>query len=176
MLSLARADIGSPWLPVVMMTSLLSGMFLVIFRSTSVPAGMSRYPSSRASATTFSMLRPEIATLRPIFTAFSIILCTLWTLDEKVAIIILELEVLKIFSMVCPTTFSEAVYPGLIERGAVAHHQGDALLAQLSQTAEINGFTVYRSIVDLKVSCMEDHPGRRIYGQTYGVSNGMGRP
>ena len=58
------------------------------------------------------MLRPEIATLRPIFTAFSIILCTLWTLDEKVAIIILELEVLKIFSMVCPTTFSEAVYPG----------------------------------------------------------------
>ena len=114
---LARADIGSPWLPVVMMTSLLSGMFLVIFRSTSVPAGMSRYPSSRASATTFSMLRPEIATLRPIFTAFSIILCTLWTLDEKVAIIILELEVLKIFSMVCPTTFSEAVYPGLIELG-----------------------------------------------------------
>lgn len=37
-----QGDIGSPWLPVVMMTSLSSGMFFVIFRSTKVPAGIFR--------------------------------------------------------------------------------------------------------------------------------------
>ena len=49
---------------------------------------MSRYPSSLAMPITFTMLRPERATLRPYFTAQFIIICTRLMLEAKVATII----------------------------------------------------------------------------------------
>ena len=60
--------------------------------------------------------------------------------------------------------------------GAVAHHQSNAFFAYLSQTGKVYRLSVYRRIVYLEVSGVEDHSGRRSYRQTDGVCDGMGRP
>ena len=60
-----RADIFSPWEPVETMTSLFLGMLLMAEISTMVPGLTFRYPSSWATLSIFSMLRPVTATLRP---------------------------------------------------------------------------------------------------------------
>ena len=60
-----RADMASPWLPVVMMHTLSLGRDLMWLMSTMTPLGMSVYPSSVATRMEFSMLRPVTATFRP---------------------------------------------------------------------------------------------------------------
>ena len=60
-----RADMASPWLPVVMMQIFSRGRDLMWLMSTRIPWGISVYPSSVATRMEFSMLRPVTATLRP---------------------------------------------------------------------------------------------------------------
>ena len=60
--------------------------------------------------------------------------------------------------------------------GAVGHHQKHTVSAQHRQLLKINGHTLKRRIIDLKVPRMKDHPFGRMNGKTCGVRNGMGHP
>ena len=106
-----RADIGSPWLPVVMMTTLSSSMVRTLPISIMAPFGIFIYPSSLAVLTTLSMLRPERATFRPFFTAASMIFCTRYTFDANVAMMIRDSVSSKMLSRASPTRCSEGVKP-----------------------------------------------------------------
>ena len=67
----ARPDIGSPWLPVVAMTSLLSGTSPILSLPTIWLAGYCRYPRSLAIRKFCSIERPITATCRSNATAAS---------------------------------------------------------------------------------------------------------
>ena len=74
----ARADMGSPWLPVEMTHTSPGGRSRTSSMSTSACSGMRSRPISRASRTFFFIDRPSVATLRPKATAASAICCTRW--------------------------------------------------------------------------------------------------
>ena len=72
----------------------------------------SKYPSSAATATIFSILLPDTATFLPCILAASIICCILCTFDANVATIILPFAFENNLAKLSPTTFSDIVYPG----------------------------------------------------------------
>ena len=111
---LASADIGSPWVPVVIITSSLSLYLDISFKSTNISSSISKYPNSLATPITLTIDLPDIATFLLHFLAISIICCSLCILEENVAtIILLSPALLNKSSSPAPTVLSDIVYPGL---------------------------------------------------------------
>lgn len=119
------------------------------------------------------MLLPETATLRPYFAASSMIFCTRWTLEEKVAMMILPLASLKMPSRVSPTLFSDGVKPAA-HVGAVRQHDVYAASAHLREFAQVDGLSVDGRVVDLEVAGVEQCGRRRLDIQADGVRDRMG--
>ena len=107
-----RPDMGSPWLPVVKIQTLLSrtestsSMLICIF------SGRFKYPSSVATLAMRTMLRPDRQILRLYRFASSITCWRRWIFEAKVAMIMRPLASLKYSLKVAPTLFSEIVKPG----------------------------------------------------------------
>ena len=107
---LVSADIGSPWLPVVIRTIFSGGYLFIASRSMITPSGTLRYPSSIAVEITLSILLPKTATFLSVRTALLIICCILWIFEANVAMMIrLPSAFAKRFSKELPTLRSEAV-------------------------------------------------------------------
>ena len=108
-----RADIGSPWLPVVIITIASSGKLSIRPTSISIPSGMRMNPSSFAILTLISMLLPLITTFLFLAFAMLIICCILATLEAKRAMINRPLLSAAIVSSVFAISCEETVYPSL---------------------------------------------------------------
>ena len=100
-------------------------LYLLIWSiPTSISFSNSKYPSSAATATIFSILLPDTATFLPCILAASIICCILWTLDANVATITLPFAFEKSLAKLSPTTLSDKVYPGFstfVESASIAN-------------------------------------------------------
>ena len=107
-----RADMVSPWLPVVMMQILCLGRLLMWARSTSTPSGMFIYPSSVDTFMAFSMERPVTATLRPYRAATSMICWMRSTFEAKVVTMMRCWQPRNRASKESPTLRSLLVKPG----------------------------------------------------------------
>ena len=70
---LVSALIGSPWLPVVIITIFSGGYLFMLSRFISTPSGIFIYPKRMDISTIFSILLPETATFLPFLTAAFII-------------------------------------------------------------------------------------------------------
>ena len=104
-----RADMASPWLPVVMMQILSLGRDLMWLISTRMPSGISVYPSSVATRMEFSMLRPVMATLRTYRAATWLSCWMRSSLGAKVVTMIRSVQPLKRPSKLAPTVRSDRV-------------------------------------------------------------------
>ncbi len=77
------ADSGSPWLPVEMITSRSSGKSSISPSWTSIPEGMSIWPSWPPMFTYLRIDRPTSATLRSVACAASTTCWTRWMFEAK---------------------------------------------------------------------------------------------
>ena len=100
------ADIGSPWLPVVRMTSSSSGTESISLSPMITPSGADRYPRLRATLTLRTIERPTTATMRPSRYAASITCCMRSICDEKVVTITRPGEVANRLASAGPTASS----------------------------------------------------------------------
>ena len=57
--------------------------------------------------------------------------------------------------------------------GAVCHHHQHALVAQLCEAAEVCHLAIYRRIIQLEVTGMDNHAHGSLDGEAYGIRNGM---
>ena len=78
-----RAESGSPWLPVESTTRRSSGQSSISLTPTSIPSGMSMWPSMRPMFTFLRIERPTSDTLRSSVAAASTTCCTRWMLEAK---------------------------------------------------------------------------------------------
>ena len=119
----ARAEEGSPWVPVAMMTTLCGGSLSTSLSLIRTPGGISRYPSFWAMAAFSTMLRPAMATWRPWRTA-QLTTCWMREISEaKVATMMRPLASRNTSSKAASTTRSEGVKPG---RSALVESESSA--------------------------------------------------
>ena len=104
-----KAEVGSPWLPVVISTTSWGGNLRSSLRFWRIPGGIFRYPISVATATLSSMLRPTIPTLRWARSAASTTCCTLEIREANVATITRPGASAMARSKASPTTRSDWV-------------------------------------------------------------------
>ena len=110
---LVNADIGSPWLPVVIITKLSSGYDFILSISINTLSGTLMYPNFLAVSIILHILLPHTATFLLYFTAEFTICWTLCTFDENVATTILFVQFTNSLSSISPTVLSDIVYPFL---------------------------------------------------------------
>ena len=108
-----NADIGSPWLPVVITTSCSGGYLSISSMSMRVFSVCFIYPVCNATSITFTILLPQMTHFLLNLTAVSMICWTLWILEENVATIRRPVVLEKISSNVAPTVLSDMVKPFL---------------------------------------------------------------
>ena len=110
---LVNADIVSPWLPVVIITSCSSLYVDIVSISINISSGQSIYPNSFAVEIIFIILLPHIAIFLWYFTAELTICWTLCTFDANVATTILFVHPSNNSSNTGPIELSDIVNPFL---------------------------------------------------------------
>ena len=157
------ADSGSPWLPVVSITSRSSGKLSISLGDTSSPSGTSAWPSWRAMLRFLRIERPTTATRRSSAIAASITCWRRCTLDANDVTTTRPGARADHLLQDGPDARLRRRRAAPVGVGRVAAQQQHPLPAELREPRRIGGRAVHRRLVELVVAG-QDH-GAQVAGQ-----------
>ena len=171
-----RADIGSPWEPVEITHISPGGTESTCSISIRLPLGIEMMPKRVPNSTFLPMERPNVATLRPLATAASMICCTrcMWLAKQATMI--------RFPGWAAMTRrrrdadgrlrLGEA---GLLRVGGIRQEEADTIGAgQLPHPREVGPAAVDRLQVELEIARVEDDPLRGVEGDGERIGHRVG--
>ena len=156
--SSASADIGSPCEPVEITQTSPGARRSMSSMSTSFVAGMWMMPRSMPSCTFLRMLRPSVATTRPLSIAASAICWMRWRWLAKLAVMMRRplYSAKSVRSTDADVGLARRVAGRLGVGGVAQQHPTPSALGDLADAGEVGAAAVDRGEVELEVAGVED--------------------